>query len=188
VTTRQYTVSCWRSNISFNFGILSGASDVFLAMADMHRALKVIHLASQLCGISAHGSFLINDGYEEPVLCRKYLLYGFILIITISVIRLRLLIGLFSDSTNASSASLRVNLQILLILVLCIFTTCLVSAITSLIGQRNFFKISRKLLSVGSFVNCREGTIFSNAVIVLHVVLFVSYLIRYSFQWTRSVD
>jgi hypothetical protein len=60
------------------------------------------------------------------------------------------------------------------------FTAYLVSAITRLIGQRNFFKISLKLLSVGSFVNYREGTVFSNAVIALHFVLFVNYLIRYS--------
>jgi len=33
-------------------------------------------------------------------------------------------------------------------------------------------------------VNYREGTIFSNAVIALHIVLFVTHSIRYSFQWT----
>jgi hypothetical protein len=72
----------------------------------------------------------------------------------------------------------------MLILVSCFFTTYLVSAITRLIGARNIFKISRKLLSVSSFVKYREGTVFSNAVIALHVVLLVTYLIRYSFQWT----
>jgi len=66
----------------------------------------------------------------------------------------------------------------------CTLTTYLVSVITRLTGQRNFFKISRKLLSVGSLMNYREGTVFSNAVIVLHGVLFVTHLIRYSFQWT----
>jgi hypothetical protein len=71
-------------------------------------------------------------------------------------------------------------LRIMSILASCIFTTYLVSAITHLIGQRNFFKISRKLLSVGSFVNCREGAVFSNAVIALHVVLFLTYVILYS--------
>ena len=154
-------------------------------MADMRRTLKVIHFASQLCGISPYGSFLRNDGYEKPVLCRKYLLYSIILIITVSVVRLRFVIDLFRESGNVSSAAQRVNLQILLILASCIFTTYLVSTITLLVGQRNFFKISRKLLSVSSSVNYREGTIFSNAVIALHFVLFVTYLIRYSFEWTR---
>jgi hypothetical protein len=74
-------------------------------------------------------------------------------------------------------------LHILLILVWCIFTSYLVSTITRLFGLRNFYKISRKLLSIGSFVNYREDTVFSNAVIALHVVLFVTYLIRYSYQW-----
>ena len=152
-------------------------------MADMRRTLKVIHFASQLCGISQFGSFLRSGGYEEPVLCRIYLLYSFILIITVSIIRLRVLIDLFRESTNVSSAAHRLNSQILLILAACIFTSFLVSAITRLIGQRNFFKISRKLLSVGSLMNYREGTVFSNAVIALHVVLFFTHLIRYSFQW-----
>jgi hypothetical protein len=66
----------------------------------------------------------------------------------------------------------------------CTLTTYLVSTITRLIGARNFFKISRKLLSVSLFVKYREGTVFSNAVIALHVVLLVTYLIRYSFLWT----
>jgi hypothetical protein len=74
----------------------------------------------------------------------------------------------------------------MLILVLCIFTTYLVSAITRLIGVRNFFKISRKLLSVSSFVNYQEGTIFSNAVIALHCVLFITYFFRYSVEWIRN--
>jgi len=185
VTTRHYTVSCWRSNVSFNFGILSGASDVFLAMADMRRTLKVIHFASQLCGISPYGSFLRNGEYEKPVLCRKYLVYTFILIIAVSVGQMRVLIATFRDSADVSSAAVRVNVQILLILISSIFTTYSVSAITRLVGQRNFFKICRKLLSVGSFVNCQEGTIFSNAVIALHVVLFINYLIRYSFMLIR---
>ena len=152
-------------------------------MADMRRTLKVIHFASQLCGISQFGSFLRNGGYEEPVLCRKYLLYSFILNIVISVIRLHILIDIFREVTNVSSEAHRVHMQIMLIFVSCIFTTYLVSTLTRLIGQRNFFKISRKLLSVGSFVNYREGTVFSNAVIALHVVSFVTYLIPYSFQW-----
>ena len=155
-------------------------------MADMRRTLKVIHFASQLCGISPYGSFLGNDGYEKPVLCRKYLLYSLILIVTISVVQWRFVIFLFRQSTNVSSAAHRVHYRILLILVSCVFTTYLVCAITRLIEQRNFFKISRKLLSVGSFVNYREGTAFSNGVIALHVVLFVFYLIRYSVDWISN--
>jgi hypothetical protein len=76
--------------------------------------------------------------------------------------------------------------QIVLIFVSCFFTTYLVSAITRLIGVRNFFKISRKLLSFGSFVNYHEGTAFSNAVIALYVVLFVTYILRYLMQWIGS--
>jgi hypothetical protein len=151
-------------------------------MADMRRTLKVIHFASQLCGISPYGSFLGNGGYEKPVLCKKYLLYSFILIIAISVGQISVLIFALRSSTNVSSAAYRVNLCIMLFLFSCIFTTYLVSAITRLIGQRNFFKISRKLLSVSSFVKYREGIVFSNAVIALHVVLLVTYLIRYSFM------
>ena len=154
-------------------------------MADMRRTLKVIHFASQLCGMSPYGSFLGNGGYEKPVFCRKYLFYSLILTVTVSVVRLRLLIEIFRKSGNVNSAARRVSLQILFVLALCIFTTYIVSAITRLVGQRNFFKISRKLLSVSSFVNYREGTVFSNAVIALHVVLFVLYLIRYSFEWTQ---
>ena len=152
-------------------------------MAVMRRTVKVIHFTSQLCGISPYVSFLRNGGIEKPVLCRKYLLCSLILIITISVIRLRYAIGLFRDSTHINSATERVNMQIILSLLACTLTTYLVSAITRLIGMRNFFKISRKLLSVGSFVNYREGTVFSNGVIALHVVLFVTYLIRYFFSW-----
>ena len=155
-------------------------------MADMRRTLKVIHFASQLCGISQFGSFLRNGGYEEPVLCRKYLLYSFILNIVISVIRLHILIDIFREVTNVSSEAHRVHMQIMLIFVSCIFTTYLVSTLTRLIGQRNFFKISRKLLSVGSFVNYREGTVFSNAVIAVHVVLFVTYLIPLCFGWISN--
>jgi len=151
----------------------------------MQRTLKVIHFASQLCGISPYGSFLRNVGHEKPVICRKYLLYSFILIITISVFRLLLLIDIFRESGNVSSGAQRANLQILFILASCMFTSYLVSTISLFIGQRNFFKISRKLLSVSSFVNYREGTVFSNAVIALHFVLFVFYLIRYSFEWTQ---
>jgi len=152
-------------------------------MAVMRRTVKVIHFTSQLCGISPYVSFLRNGGIEKPVLCRKYLLCSLILIITISVIRLRYAIGLFRDSTHINSATERVNMQIILSLLACTLTTYLVSAITRLIGMRNFFKISRKLLSVGSFVNYREGTVFSNGVIALHVVLFVTYLIRYFVSW-----
>jgi hypothetical protein len=155
-------------------------------MADMRRTLKVIHFASQLCGISPYGSFLRNDGYEKLVLRKKYLFYSLILVITISVGQMRFVIDLFRESTNVNSGSYSVSLRILLILVSCIFTTYLVSTITRLVGQRNFFKISRKLLSVSSFVNYREGTIFSNAVIALHVVLFIIYLIRYSSEWIRE--
>jgi hypothetical protein len=153
-------------------------------MADMRRTLKVLHFASQLCGLSPYGSFLGNNGYENPVLCRKYLLYSFILITAVSVGQIRFLISIFGQSKNVSSEASSVHLQIMLFLVSSIFTMYLVSAITRLIGQRNFFKISRKLLSVSSFVNYREGNIFSNAVVALHVVLFVPYLIRYSFQCT----
>jgi hypothetical protein len=95
-------------------------------------------------------------------------------------VQLRFVIGLFREATNVSSAAVS---RILLILVLCIFTAYLCSAITRLIGLRNFFKISRKLLSVSSFVNYLDGTIFSNVVIALHVGLFVNNLIRYSVSW-----
>jgi len=155
-------------------------------MEDMRRTLKVIHFASQLCGISPYGSFLRNDGYENPVVCRKYLLYSFIVIITVSVVQSHFAIGLFRDSTTVSSARMRVHLQIMLIMVSCIFTTYLVSAITLLIGQRNFFKISRKLLSVSSSVNYREATIFSNSVIALHFVLLGICLIRFLLVWTSN--
>jgi hypothetical protein len=155
-------------------------------MADMRRTLKVIHFASQLCGISPYGSFLRNDEYKKPVIYRKYLLYSFILIIAISVSQIRFLIGIFRDSKNVSSAAFSVHLQILLILVSCLFTAYLVTTITRLVGMRNFFKIIRKLLSVSSFVNYREGTNFSNAVTALHVVLFVTYLILYSYLWTSD--
>jgi hypothetical protein len=64
-----------------------------------------------------------------------------------------------------------------------VFTTYFVTAITCLIGQRNFFKISHKLFSVCSFVKYHERTTFSNAVIALHVGLFVAYVFRYSMQW-----
>jgi hypothetical protein len=152
----------------------------------MRRTLTVIHFASQLCGLSPYGSFLRNDGYEKPVVCRKYLLYSFILIITISACQIHFLISTFWQSTIVISEAFRVRLQIMSILVSCIFTTYLVSTFTRLVGQRNFFKISRKLLSISSFVNYREGTIFSYAVIALHGVFFVTYLTRYSSQWTNN--
>ena len=152
-------------------------------MSDMRRTLKVIHFAAQLCGMSPYGSFLGNGRYEKPVLRRKYFFYSFILIVTISLVQSLFLMGLVSDSTIASSAARRVHLRIMSILVSCIFVTYLVSTITLLVGQCNFFKISRKLLSVGSFVNYREGIVFSNAVIALHVFLFLIFLIRYSFVW-----
>jgi len=155
-------------------------------MADMLRTLKVIHFASQLCGISPYGSFLRNGVYEKPVLCRKCLLYSFILIISISVGQVAALTALVGESTNESSTAHRVSLLIMLIMVSCIFATYLVSTITRLIGQRNFFKISRKLLSVSSIVNYQEGAIFSNAVIAWHVVLFLIYLIRYFLEWINS--
>ena len=152
----------------------------------MRRTLKVIHLASHLCGISQFGSFLRNGGYEEPILCGKYLLFNFSLIIAISVGQMRFVFTTFGHSKNVSLAAHSVNLKIILILISCIFTTYLVCAVTLLIGQSNFFKISRKLLYVGSFVNYREGTVFSNAVIGLHVLSFVTYLILYSLLWTSN--
>jgi hypothetical protein len=155
-------------------------------MADMHRTLKVIHFAAQLCGMSPYGSFLGNGGYETPVLCRKYLFYCFTLIIAISVVQLHFVIFILRMISSENSDVHRVSVQITWILVSCIFTTYLISAITRLIGQRNFFKISRKLLSVGSFVNYREGTVFSNAVIALHVLSFVTYLLRYSVELIQS--
>jgi hypothetical protein len=155
-------------------------------MADMHTTLKVIHFASQLCGISPYGSFLGHDGFEKPVFCRKYLFYSFIMLIAISVIQLLFVIGMFRESKTVSSDTYRVYMQLMSIFVSCIVTTYLVSAITRLIGVRNFFKISRKLLSVGSLVNYHEGSIFCNAVIALHFVLFVTYLFRYSIEWIRS--
>ena len=155
-------------------------------MVDMRRTLKVIHFASQLCGISPYCSFLKNCGYEKPVLCRKYLFYCFTLIITISVFQLRFVIFSLGASPSENSDAYLVSKQITWIMVTCIFTVYLISATTRLIGQRNFFKISRKLLSVGSFVNYSEGTIFSNAVIALHVLSFVTYLLRYSAEWIQS--
>jgi hypothetical protein len=155
-------------------------------MADMRRTLKVIHFASRLCGISPYGSFLRNGEYEKPVLCRKYLFYSFILLIVISEVQFSLVIGLFRKITNISSETCRITMETQLIFVTCYITTYLVTAITRLIGQRNFFKISRKLLSVGSFVNYHESATFSNAVIALHVVLFVNYLFRLSIQCLNS--
>jgi hypothetical protein len=87
---------------------------------------------------------------------------------------------------NARSGVIRVNLRIMLIIVSCVFTTYLVTAIARLIEQRNFFKISRKLLPVGSLVNCHEGTAFSNAVIALHFSLFVAYVFRHLMHWVFS--
>jgi hypothetical protein len=155
-------------------------------MADMPRTLKFIHFASQLCGISPYGSFLRNGGYEKPIICGKYLVYSFIFHIAVSVGLLRNGIRIFTDSKNASSEARRVNLQITLIFIFCFSTTYLVSAITRLFGVRNFFKISHKLLSVGSFANYHEGTAFSNAVIALHFVLFVNYCIRHSVSWMEN--
>jgi hypothetical protein len=152
-------------------------------MEDMRRTLKVIHFASQLCGISPYGSFLRNDRYENPVLRRKYLVYSFILPIAVSVGMLHFVNNLFIDSKNTSSEARSINYQILLILVSWVFITYLFTAIIQLIGQRNFFKISSKLLSVISSVNYFEGTTFSNAVIALHFVLFAIYVFRYSIQW-----
>jgi hypothetical protein len=65
-------------------------------------------------------------------------------------------------------------------------STYLVFAITQLIGVRNFFKISRKLLSVGSFENYHEDITFSNSVITEHFLLLAVYLIRYSLYWINS--
>jgi hypothetical protein len=152
-------------------------------MADMRRTLKFIYFSSQLCGISPYGSFLKNCGYEKPVLCRKYLVYSAILLIAVSVGQLHLVIIHILDSTNEISAADTYNFQIMLILVSCVFSTYLFSAITRLIGVRNFIKISLKLLSVGSFVNYHERTIFSNSVIALHVGLFITNVIMYYFMW-----
>jgi hypothetical protein len=109
-----------------------------------------------------------------------YLVYSFILLVAISVGQLLFVIRLCKYSTNVSSYAHRVNMQIQFIFASCFFTTYLVSAITRLIGVRNFLKISRKFLSVVSFVNYHEDSILSNAVITLHVVLFVTYFIRHS--------
>jgi hypothetical protein len=155
-------------------------------MADMRRTLKVIYFVSQLCGISPYGSFLTNGGCEKPVLCRKRLFYSFILFIAISGVQFRFVIGIFTAINSVSSYTYRVHFQIMLFVMSCTFTTYFVTAITRLIGQRNFFKISRKLLSVGSFVKYHEGTAFSNAVIALHVVLFVIYLFRMYIQLSNS--
>jgi hypothetical protein len=111
------------------------------------------------------------------------LVYSFILLIASSVGLLRFGIGLLRQTTEVSSEAHRVNLHILLIILPSMFTVYLVTVVTRLIGQRDFFKISRKLLSVGSFLNYHEGTTFSNAVIASHFVLFIAYLIRYSLEW-----
>jgi hypothetical protein len=157
-------------------------------MADMLRTLKFIYFVSQLCGISPYGSFLRNGGCEKPVHCRKKLFYSFILLIGISGVQFHYVIGIFMEITNISLGAYHVYFKIILFVVLCTFTTYLVTAITRLIGQSNFFKISRKLLSVGSFVNYREGTAFSNAVIALHFVLFVIYLFRFYIQWSHNIS
>jgi hypothetical protein len=114
------------------------------------------------------------------------LVYSFILHIAVSVGLLRFLISLFTGSKNAGSEAHRVSMQITLIFGSCFFTTYLVTAITRLIGVRNFLKISRKLLSVGSFVNYHEATAFSNAVIALHVVVFVNCCIRQTVAWVGN--
>jgi hypothetical protein len=155
-------------------------------MADMRRTLKFIYFASQLCGISPYGWFLRNGGYENPVLYRKYLLYTLILLVANSVVQLHFVIRCSRASASEKPDGYRFSEQIMLILALSISTTYLFTATTRLIGVRNFFKISRKLLSVGSFVNYREGTAFSNAVIALHVGLFVTYFFRYSVEWIRN--
>jgi hypothetical protein len=155
-------------------------------MADMRRTLKVIYFASQLSGLSPCGSFLRNDEYGKPVRCRKYLFYSFILLIAVSESQFRFVIDLFRKITNINSDTYRITKLPQLIFLSSVFTTYLVTAIIRLIGQRNFFKISRKLLSVGSFVNYRESTAFSNAVIALHVVVFVNYLLRLSIQWLSN--
>jgi hypothetical protein len=124
-----------------------------------------------------------NDGYEKPVLCRKYLVYSVILLIAVSVGQLHVVIGHILESTNIISAADRFNVHVMMIFLYSTLSNYLFSAITRLIGVRNFFKISRKLLSVGSFVNYHESTIFSNSVIALHVVLFITNVIMYFFAW-----
>jgi hypothetical protein len=155
-------------------------------MAYMRRTLNVIHFASQLCGISQYIWFLRNGGYEKPVTSRKYLFYSFILFIGISVIEMRLAIAVLIKSTSANSDAQRVHYQVVFSMLLCILTTYMVSAVTRLIGQCNFFKICRKLLSVSSLLNYQESANISNTVIAIHVVLFFSYLIRYSFEWISN--
>jgi hypothetical protein len=153
-------------------------------MAYMRRTLRVIHFASQFCGISPYIWFLRNGGYEKPVPSRKYLFYSFILFIGISVIQFRFAIGLLRESARVNSEALRINYQILFSMIACILTTYVVSAVTRLIGKCKFFKICRKLLSVSSFLNYQESANFSNTVIAIHVVLFFTYLIQYFFHWT----
>jgi hypothetical protein len=133
-----------------------------------------------------YGSFLRNDLYDQPVLCRKYLFYYFILLNVICVAQFRFVIDLFRKITSVKSDALRVHLRIMLIIVSSVFITYLITAITRLIGARNFFKISRKLLSVGSFVNYHEGSIFCNAVIALHFALFIKYLFRFWIQLVHA--
>jgi hypothetical protein len=147
--------------------------------------LKFIHFASQLCGIQPYGSLLANDGYEKPVVSRKCLLHTLILLIAISVVQLLFVIRLVREITGEISDAYRFSVLIMLILLLCIFTTYSVTAITHLTGVRNFFKTSRKLLSVGLFMNYHEGTAFSKAVIALHFVLFITYLFIHSIEWIR---
>jgi hypothetical protein len=155
-------------------------------MANARGTLKVIYFAAQLCGILPYGSFVTNDGSEKRVLCRKYLSYCIILLITVSVGQLHFLYHVCREGKNVSSDIIRVNLRIMLIFASCVFITYLFSAITRLIGQRNFVNISRKLLPVGSFLNYHEGIAFSNAVITLHFVLFFTYVFRYSLYWVHG--
>jgi hypothetical protein len=90
-------------------------------------------------------------------------------------------------STGDISAADFFSRQIMLIFLSSVFTAYLFSAITRLIGVRNFFKISRNLLSVGSFVNYHEGTTFSNAVIAFHVAVFITKaIIFYSVCISRN--
>jgi hypothetical protein len=110
------------------------------------------------------------------------LFYSFILFSAIFVIQFHFAIFLLTDIRNLNSETERVSKHIVLLLVACVLTTYIVTVITRIIGLCDFFKISRKLLSVASFLNYREGTNFSKMILVIHTVCFVSYLIRCSLQ------
>jgi hypothetical protein len=84
---------------------------------------------------------------------------------------------------NTHSEAHRINFQALLTLQAFILTTYVVSVITRLIRICNFFKISCKLHSVGSFLNYHEGTASFKTIIAIHSIFIVSYLGRSVFEW-----